>query len=179
MVALTPSPGSTSESLHTVVADRLRAQIGVQYYGSRAKVARLCGWSRMYMHRRYSGETPLDVNDMAALQQYAGIGMHYLLTGESECSALDHLTEATTGSGSGLPDPVEYLKNRINGIAKTSHTKPRAPKSQRIVPLPWSDSNRTAKVAAPPEGLEPSTLRLTTSPRYLAVLRNRSLTMCR
>lgn len=114
----------TTESLHTIVARRLRGLMGEQRL-SQDKVAKLCGWGRGYMNRRYIGETPLDVNDMAALEIHAGISMRYLLTGESPVSP----NPSKAVSANGLPDPADYLRNRLR-------------RPQQRLPLPRLDSNQ-------------------------------------
>jgi hypothetical protein len=86
-----------NESLHIAVARRLRGVMGERRLSQDA-VCKIVGWNRGYMHRRYVGETALDVNDLATLET-VGISMRYLLMGETEVV--------------GLPDPAEYLRERI------------------------------------------------------------------
>jgi hypothetical protein len=132
------------EPPHVTVARRLRGKMGEQQLSQDA-ICKIVGWNRGYMHRRYVGETALDVNDLEALEM-VGISKYYLLTGVTECPADTRNTnpnpsEAVTGSSNGLPDPIEYLRNRVH---MTTTTKPRAAgiKLRHSSLLPRVDSGR-------------------------------------
>jgi transcriptional regulator with XRE-family HTH domain len=135
------------EPLAEAVARRLRGLMGEQRL-SQDHLSKLCDWGRGYMNRRYTGETPLDLNDLEKLQQCAGIPMLYLLTGVS--SDAPHPIEAVSrgsgdvhpheaaDSGAGgvgsLADPALYLRQRI--LKGQRKRKPQ----QRLL-LPWHESN--------------------------------------
>jgi hypothetical protein len=71
------------EPPHVMVARRLRRVMGEKQM-SQDYICRITGWNRGYIQRRYVGETPLDVNDLATLEQQCGISMRFLLTGAVE-----------------------------------------------------------------------------------------------
>lgn len=56
----------TTLPAHERVAGEVRAEMARRRISGR-RVARELGWTVNYAHRRFSGETPLDVNDLAAL----------------------------------------------------------------------------------------------------------------
>jgi hypothetical protein len=121
MTATMKEPLVEPEPLHVTVARRLRGKMGEQQLSQDA-ICKIVGWNRGYMHRRYVGETALDVNDLAALET-VGISTLYLLTGATEYPVAPHPfgavsgdsssnpSEAVTGAAMALPDPIEYLRN--------------------------------------------------------------------
>jgi hypothetical protein len=162
MTATMKEPLAEAEPLHVTVARRLRGKMGEQRL-SQDQVCKIVGWNRGYMHRRYVGETALDVNDLAALET-VGISTLYLLTGATEYPVAPHPfgavsgdsssnpSEAVAGAAMALPDPIEYLRNRVR---MTTTTTPRAagagPRHNSLLPcadsaqqrlrLPWEDSD--------------------------------------
>lgn len=76
------------ETLHVVAAQRLRMMAGARRL-SQLSLCQLCGWNRGYMNRRWTGETPLSINDIHTLEIKADIPIHYLLTGEFDCLAIE------------------------------------------------------------------------------------------
>jgi transcriptional regulator with XRE-family HTH domain len=56
----------TTLPAHERVAGEVRAEMARRRISGR-RVARELGWTVNYAHRRFSGETPLDVNDLAAI----------------------------------------------------------------------------------------------------------------
>jgi hypothetical protein len=138
MTAIDNEPGT----LQMAVAERLRMVLAAERT-NKLRVGDLCNWGRGYMHRRYVGETPLDVNDLETLERDAGISMQYLLTGEGPRMAVDRRDPrpASVKDGdAGLPDPATYLRGRI-----MNHSG-----RQRLL-LPRKDSNLQ------PFGLRPRT----------------------
>ena len=59
---------TSTRTAHERVAGEVRATLARRRLSGR-KVAQQLGWSPNYAHRRFSGETPLDVNDLVALAQ--------------------------------------------------------------------------------------------------------------
>jgi transcriptional regulator with XRE-family HTH domain len=74
---------TATEDLPQMVAERLRQQMGGRRINQR-KLGELTGWTAMYVHRRYTGETPLDVKDLAVIHAATGISPALLLTGYEE-----------------------------------------------------------------------------------------------
>lgn len=78
---------SATETLQAAVARRLRGQLAERMI-SQKRLSELTGWSAMYISRRYTGETPLDVKDLEAIEAVTGISPAVLLTGPSLPSLL-------------------------------------------------------------------------------------------
>jgi hypothetical protein len=112
--------------MRATVAERLRMAMAARRI-SQIRLCELCEWGRGYMNRRYIGETPLDVDDLASLETNAGISMHYLLTGDAKC--LKPHPIPTVGNNDSSINPAEYLRTRILTA------------QQRSLPLPRKDSN--------------------------------------
>lgn len=99
---------TATEDLPQVVAERLRQQMGGRRINQR-KLSELTGWTAMYVHRRYTGETPLDVKDLAIIHAATGISPALLLTGYDERRSDDRRVTHDGGPWGGhpLPAPVE------------------------------------------------------------------------
>lgn len=70
------------EPFHLNVAEEVRAMLARRRLSARAAASAL-GWSQMYMSRRISGKTPLDVNDLCALAVLLDTDIAVFLTGYS------------------------------------------------------------------------------------------------
>jgi transcriptional regulator with XRE-family HTH domain len=117
-------------SMRAVVAERLRMAMAARRI-SQIQLCEKCEWGRGYMNRRYIGETPLDVDDLATLEVSAGISMHYLLTGDVKCIA-PH-PNSTVGNNDSSINPAQYLRTRILTAQQS--------KRPQSLPLPCKDSN--------------------------------------
>lgn len=69
------------EPLHEAAARRLRGVLAEMRL-SQKDLAQHTGWGRAYLYRRLTGETPLDVADLEAIQTATGISAAYLVSGD-------------------------------------------------------------------------------------------------
>jgi transcriptional regulator with XRE-family HTH domain len=77
---MTTTAAAAVETLTAAVARRLRGQLA-EHRITQRRLGELTGWSAMYISRRYTGETALDMKDLEIIHNVTGISPALLLIG--------------------------------------------------------------------------------------------------